>query len=472
MPDIKSKRELSQDAAVLAASFECVRYGGKIYVPTDYLTGSHAVIPPVDRKVWTPLIRDELQVKALQQFDTLFQTDSELSNFEFMVAQCAIQHPDPCNSIFISTPEGLKELKDDGLLYEPSGKFVANAIRVPLNTNEDDKQELKNVLVGWLSSEEEASALLSHFATALAPGWSAVKYILLMGDGRNGKSVLISMMEALFGSANVSSVTRQDIAERSPVVTDLNGKLLNIVYDGVSAYLKDSGNEKSLIAGEPIGVRKLYSSELTKVQTNALFIEGLNKEPKSSDKSSALQSRIIRFWFPNTYVDDLEFKDTMLSDRMLGALLSLLIDNYVKKQDKAVMLAPTTAAIELQMEHMLVNSAALQYLSWLENEDPLGATSIIGTDADKLVASFQSWRVKEGDINHWSGPDVLELFRPLIMIERRSRRVGGKVSKVKVVTGFKTNMEQFVETLKADIHGEPEEEIDAVVDRRRLQPGG
>ena len=464
MPDIKSKRELSQDAAVLAASFECVKYGGKIYIPADYATGDHAVIPSVDRKIWVPLTREELQIKALQQFDTLFQTDAELSNFDFMVAQCAIQHPSPCTSIFINTPEGLRELKDDGKLYEPSGNFVANAIKVPLNTDETDKQELKNILIGWLSSEEEASALLSHFATALAPGWSAVKYILLMGDGRNGKSVLLAMMEELFGSANVSSVSRQDIADRSPVVTDLNGKLLNIIYDGVSAYLKDSGNEKSLIAGEPIGVRKLYSSELTKVQTNALFIEGLNKEPKSSDKSSALQSRIIRFWFPNTYVDDLEFKDQMLSERMLGALLSLLIDNYVKKQDKAVMLAPTTAAIELQLEHMLVNSAALQYMSWMENEDPLGAASIIGMDADKLVANFQSWRMKEGDINHWSGPDVLELFRPLLMIERRSRRTGGKVTKVKVVTGFKTNMEQFVESLKAEVHGETEEDTDAVVD--------
>jgi phage/plasmid-associated DNA primase len=452
VPDIKNKRELSQEAAVLAASFECVRYRGQTYLPTDYVTGDHSVIPPVDRKIWLPLTREDLQIKSQHQFDTLFQTDAELSNFEFMVAQCALPHPDPCSSIFIHTAEGLRELKDDGALYEPSGNFIANALKIPLNTDEQDKQELKNIFIGWLSSEEEASALLRHMATALAPGWSAVKYMLLLGDGRNGKSVLMSMMEALFGRANVSSVTRQDIADRSPVVTELNGKLLNIVYDGVASYLKDSGNEKSLIAGEPIGVRKLYSSELTRVQTNALFIEGLNKEPKSSDKSSALQARIIRFWFPNTYADDLEFRDRMLSEQMLGALLALLIDSFVKKQDKAVMLAPTSAAIELQMEYQLVNSAALQYLAWVEHTDPLGSDSIVGADADRLIASFQSWRVKEGDINHWSSPDVMELFRPMLNIERRSRRVGGKVTKVKVVTGFKRNAEQFIDHLRGEKH--------------------
>lgn len=452
MPDIKSKRELSQDAATLAASFECVRYGSQTYVPADYMTGDHSVIPPVDRKIWIPLTRDDLQIKAKQQFNTLFQTDTELSNYEFMVAQCAAPHPDACSSILINTADGLRELKGDGKLHEPSGNFVANALQVPLNTDKHDKQELKNILIGWLSSEEEASALLRHFATTLAPDWSAVKYILLLGDGRNGKSVLMSMMDALFGRANVSSVTRQDIADRSPVVTELNGKLLNIVYDGVASYLKDSGHEKSLIAGEPLGVRKLYSSELTVVQTNALFMEGLNKEPKSSDKSSALQARIIRFWFPNTYADDLEFRDRMLSDRMLGALLSLLIDNYVRKQDKAVMLAPTAAAVMLQHEHELINSPALQYMAWVESTDPLGAGSIAGVDADRLVAGFQSWRVKEGDINPWSGPDVLELFRPLLIIERRSKRVGGRVTKVKVVTGFKQSTEDFIEHLRGEKH--------------------
>ena len=450
MPDIKTKRELAEEAAVLAASFECVRHNNLTYIPADYETLNHSVVPAQDRKIWIPLDRRMLQEKAKVQFGTLFANDSELMNFEFMVAQCAAAVHEPSETLLIKTMGGLKELMPDGSLAEPEGMFVPNTLSAQLNEDDGDRAEMRAILDEWLGDPEEATALLRHLATALAPGWSAVKYVLLLGDGRNGKSVLMQMMEKLFGRHNVSSVSRQEISDKSPVVTELNGKLLNIIYDGVATYLKDSGHEKSLIAGEPVGVRKLYSSELTPVQTNALFIEGLNREPKSSDKSSALQARIVRFWFPNVYADDLEFRDRMLSERMLGALLSLLLDNYVKKEEKAVMLAPTKASKELQLAHMYANSPALQYLAMLESSSAKGADSLIGVDADGLAQMFASWRIKNGDINPWSTPDVIELFRPAVLFERRSKRVNGKVIKARVVAGFKKDTLEFIESLKED----------------------
>ena len=452
MPDIKTKRELSRDAEILATSFSCVRYNGVTYIPTDYETGDDTVTPEEERRIWTPLTQTEIQRKAKSQFGTLFLTESELSSFEFMVAQCCIQHMEQVTSLLIKTEDGLRELREDGKLYLPTGSFVPNTLKPQLNTDPTDKAEMLRILSEWLDSEEEALALLRHLATALAPHWSAIKYVLLLGDGRNGKSVLLSMLQKLFGTENCSQVTRQEISEKSPVVTELNGKLLNLVYDGMALYLKDSGQEKSLIAGEPVGVRRLYASQLTTVQTNALFLEGLNKEPKSSDKSSALQARIVRFWFPNTYEDDLGFQEKMLSERYLGALLSLLIDNYVKKQDKAVMLAPTKASLRLRLEHMYTNSLALQFLYYKELTDPLGAESVIDLTAPELLSQFTSWRVKEGDIGSWSEPDVVELFRPIAVMDRISKRFGSQVRKVRTVVEFKKDTLAFLEGMKEETH--------------------
>ena len=435
---------------MLAVSFSCVRYNGVTYIPADYETRDDSVTPPGDRKIWIPLTRKALQQKAAIQFDTLFNSDSELANFDFMVAQCAIQYMTQADSLLIKTKDGLRELKEDGQLHEPTGRFVPNALPILLNEDPDDKTEVMCVLTEWLNSEEEAVALLRHMATALAPGWSAVKYVLLLGDGRNGKSVLLSMLESVLGIENRSTVSRQEISEKSPVVTELLGKLVNVVYDGVAVYLKDSGHEKSLIAGEPVGIRRLYSSELTVVQTNALFMEGLNKEPKSSDKSSALQARITRFWFPNVYPDDLLFREQMLSEKILGAFLSLLIDNYVKKADKAVMLAPTRTSINLQLEHMLANSMGMQFIAHLEMTDPLGANSLIDLTAAEMTSKFQSWRIKEGDISVWSETAVIELFRPVLVTERKSKRIAGTVKKIRVVTEFKKETLLFMESLNEE----------------------
>jgi phage/plasmid-associated DNA primase len=452
MPELCTKRELSQHAVNYATSFELVRANGVLYQPADYETGDMMVIPDPKRTVWKPRSITHVQEWAMANYDILFATNAEETSFYYMVCQAARQVAEECSSLLIQTPTGLRVLRSDGLLHEPTGEFIPNFLPVALNDDPADKAEMLDILTHWLGEEEEAAALLRHLATALAPHWSAVKYVLLLGDGRNGKSVLMGMLQLLFGWENCSHVSRQDVSKASPVVTEVMGKLVNIVYDGLAEYLKDSGNEKSLVAGEPVAIRMLYSSQATMVRTNALFIEGLNKEPKSQDKSSALQSRIVRFWFPHAFKDDLVFKERIQSDRMVGALLALMIDSYVRMEDKAVMLSPTQRSLELQLEHMHTNSKALQFIAHVDQEDPIGAQSLIGLDFSEMVKRFESWRISQGDISVWSEPDVYDLFRSVLVTTRQSRRVHGKPRKVKVITEFKYETLEYLKLMEGEDH--------------------
>lgn len=448
-PVIKTKRELATEAVTFASSYNIVFYDGNLYMPVDFETGDTSS-PVPERTTWNPLTRTDLQRWAHAQFNTLFETDAMLSSFYYMVVQVSTQHLSKSKSLLVKTAQGLQELKEDGELHEPSGEFIPNTLNYPLNTNQSDKDYVFQTLTNWLNSEEEATAALRHFATALAPGWSAIRYVLLLGGGRNGKSLLLSMMQELFGKNNSSSITRQDIADKSPIVTELNGKLLNLVFDGPATYLKDSGHEKTLIAGETIQIRRLYSSDSTPVQTNALFVEGLNREPKTSDKSTALQSRIIRFYFPNSYDDDTAFWNSMTSPRYVGALLALLIDNYVKPHEASVMLAPSQMALALQMSFMYENSLGLQFLKHFDEQDPFGAGTLLGMDFAEITAKYQSWRIQENDLRSWPEPDVLSMFQPLLDLERKSRRINGKPRKVKVVVGFRKIAAQFLEQLREE----------------------
>jgi hypothetical protein len=371
MLELMTPKDRAKHAHTMAASFELVRHRGVTYIPAHFETGDTSSPPAPLETMWLPLDRTAIQRLARDQYDMLFGTDGELNGFEFMVAQNCHQDDDVAHSLLIRTEEGLKRLDGRGALQDPTGAFMPNTIRPMLNEDEGLQKEVFDTIAEWVDSEDEARALLRHLATSLAPGWSAIKYVLLLGEGRNGKSVLLKMMHRLYGNHNVSNVTRQMIAEKSPAVLDLNGKLLNIVYDGQEEYLKDSGAEKTLIAGEPFPIRRLYDSTATLVQTNALYIEGLQKEPKSKDKSTALQKRLVRFQFPNFYPQDHAFEKHMLSEPMLGAFLSLLISYYVEEDDVALQLAPTQKAVALQLEHMYANSLALQFLKHVEETDPL-----------------------------------------------------------------------------------------------------
>ena len=461
MLELKTKKELSQIAHKLARGANMVRYRSTTYLPADYETGDHEITPEPERTMWVPLSRNDIRLMASNDFDALFASEAELSSFDFMVAQFAQQFNGFCRTLLVRTPDGLRELREDGALHKPTGEFVPNTLAPMLNADQAAKGRVFSVIAEWVDSEEEAHSLLHHLATALAPGWSAVKYVLLLGEGRNGKSLLLKMLQAVFGWENASNVTRQQMSEESPVVTDLNGKLLNIVFDGRAEYVKDSGPEKTLIAGEVYPIRRLYESTPTPVQTNALFVEGLQHEPKSKDKSMALQKRLVRFQFPRVYPLDHKFEETMLAEENLGALLAVLLDHYVHKHEVAEKLKPSGKALELQLEHMFTNSLGLQFLKHVEEHDVLGIDGLIGCELGHLVQQFQSWRVKENDLGQWTEPDVLTLFGPIINTGRVSKRVDGKPRKVRVVSSLREEALAFIDTLRGD---EDDDDLAALVE--------
>ena len=175
--------------------------------------------------------------------------------------------------------------------------------------------------------------------------------------------------------------------------------------------------EKTLVAGERAQVRMLYESGTTEVQTNALFIEALNSEPKTRDKSSALQKRLARFYFPNTYELDHQFEAEMRTPWKLGALLALLLDHYVRKDEVATKLKLTNRAVELQVDQQLLNSPLLQFIDWLCSKEPKWISTLEGrTPAEPLIASFMAWRVDEG-FTEYNTTEVQRMFRTAFVTE-------------------------------------------------------
>lgn len=456
MLTIKTKKELSQLSDDLARGLGLVSYRGVLYVPADYETLDVMVPPAEDRRVWLPLTPQQVARLGNTVQNILFTTEAEMRSYLLLVSQNATVHTERSTSVLIATPQGLRELREDGQLHEPTTEFRPHFIKTQINDDAQAKAEVLGVLEQWLGSEEDVTSLLHHLATVLAPHWSAVRYVLLIGEGRNGKSLLMKMLVDLLGQENVSHVTRQDMSNKSSVCHDLTNKLLNVVFDGEATYLKDSGLEKTLTAGEVGSIRKLYETHPTPVQTNGLFIEGLNREPKTSDKSMALQKRIVRFYLPNVFELDHAFEQRMRSPEILGALLALLVEHYVTHSELSTKLRLTARSLELKIEQMHVNNHVLQYLEYVDNEDPLGVDGLLGENMEDVAARFQSWRLSTGDVSVWSVADVVQMMRPLFITNRKSLRVNGRVRKVRVIEAFKPDTIEFLSYIRGeedDTHG-------------------
>jgi hypothetical protein len=459
-----SKPELTQLANDIANGYAILKYNEVLYLPVNYKTlAIEQPLAPEDR-VWIPLTMQNVLDLGAQTSKVMFYSETEKAAFYGMVMQAATD-PGPAEpgKVLMVQDDKLLALTASGDLDEPGQDFCPNFVTTPINEDPVLKDEVFGTIVEWLDdSEEDAHSLLSHIATALAPHWSAVKYVLLIGEGRNGKSVLMKMIMHLLGSHNVSHVTRQEMSASKSTCLDLQGRLANIVFDGPASYLKDSGPEKSLIAGEPTSIRRLFASLPTSVVTNALFIEGLNREPKTGDKSLALQKRLVRFQFTRTYDQDYAFEQHMLSKPVLGAFLALLLEHYVTQKEVYAKLKPTHSSQMLQLEQMHRNHPGLAFIKWVDEEDALAVEGLLDTDLQTVVEKFKSWRIREvGDPAIWNDKDVEQQLLPLFITERRSKRINGRPRKVRYITGFQSQTAQFI---NQHIRGEEEATHDEASD--------
>jgi hypothetical protein len=449
VPDLKTKQQIADLGRDLAVTLKMVHRGGVLYIPVHWDTMEYDPPPAPDETVWLPLSPEERRELGNTQGNILFYSEGEIRSFELVLKQYATTWRAPVEHLLVRTPQGLRVLTSEGKLEPAPGYFMPNYIRPMLNEDPAVKEEIFKTITEWVGSEEAAHSLLHHLATSLSPSYSAVKYVLLLGEGRNGKGLLLSMLVGLFGIENISSVSRQMMAEHRSTVTQLNGKLLNVIFDGEMAYIKDSSAEKTLIAGEPLDIEMKYENSPTRVQTNALFIEALQVEPKARDKSSALQKRLVRFYFPNVYAVDKAFEKKMTSERALGAFLSLLIDHYVQAHEIADKLKLTDASLELQMEQMWMGNPMLQFMEHLAMKDMSALDKVASgkTWLNDFLNSFKPWAESQ-NMQERNDGDLVALMKSAFVIDSKTRNDKGKRSTQRYIKELRPETELLYNQLK------------------------
>ena len=444
----RTRESLAAEASKLAEDYHFVLHNALLYAPVhrDAPVLTVALLPPEDMR-WIPLSVDELRLLANRQQGILFQNQSELVNYIFMLKQRSELVTRAIPEVLINTDDGLRVLNTDGSMTEPTGEFIPNLLGPKLVTDPVEKQAVRDVLLDWLGDEDTVTSLLHHLATALSPGWSAKKLVLLLGEGRNGKSTLLKMVEQLLGRENVSNITRQQMDKREPAIVDLNNKLANIVFDASSEFIKDSSTEKTLLVGESIGVRLLYESTNTTIKTNALFLEGMNREPLTRDKSQAIQRRITRFHFNKVFDEDTEFERTMCSDLKLGAFLALLLDHFVLPGEEAVKLAQSTTSYDLQIDQLVLNSWTFEFLQDQVDQDKKNIKRIMAMAPAELRDSVIAWCTDHHRDMNISPAEAMRRIREIVVLERKSVRQGNKVVKTNIITGWTPDAARLIERL-------------------------
>ena len=149
-------------------------------------------------------------------------------------------------------------------------------------------------------------------------GYPAQKALILVGEGGNGKSTFIGLIEALIGKNNRSAVSLHELEDNRFASHDLFGKASNLYPDLPDKDLKSTGRFKMLTGGDPIraedkNIRSFNFHNVAKLTFSC------NKIPRVMEDTVAFFRRFIIVEFPysfeGTATEDRNLKERLISDQ-------------------------------------------------------------------------------------------------------------------------------------------------------------
>lgn len=125
---------------------------------------------------------------------------------------------------------------------------------------------------------------------------SVEKFLLLIGSGANGKSVIFEVMKKVLGDDNVSTFDSQQLSSEK-MIPYVKGKRLNFAPDMRQTSSFDS-SLKALASGQDVAGRKIYG-DAEKVKCPPLCF-AMNEMPRFNDITDAFFRRLIPIRFDIT----------------------------------------------------------------------------------------------------------------------------------------------------------------------------
>lgn len=148
--------------------------------------------------------------------------------------------------------------------------------------------------------EDAVELVLEVFGLALYPGNPFHSVVFLYGDGQNGKSTLLHLMEELVGRDRVAHVSTRQLERDRFAGADLDGKLLNIHSEEGALSLDHTEQLKAISGGDTVRVER-KCQDAYDIRPICLPVFATNKPVSSEDCSRALARRIVIIEFPHTF---------------------------------------------------------------------------------------------------------------------------------------------------------------------------
>lgn len=262
------------------------------------------------------------------------------------------------------------------------------------------------------------------------------KAMMLVGEGANGKSVLMETVAAVVGKGYYSSRPLQDLG--TPIARmHLLNKFFNYSEETSYNALSDSSMFKNLVTGGIMEVKRLYHQPI-EVENRAKLIFSTNEIPRLNDRSDGIYRRLIIVNMDKQFKGDRanpRLKQELLGE--LAGIFNLLMRHYIQVKERGTL--STSAELDKSLEEFKeYTNQVVQYISdCITVSDSTDDVNVVTKNG--LYSSYRLWSTNNG-YNPLNNVQFFKSMRKAVFQfdDREKLRLHAN-KRQRIITGLKLN---------------------------------
>jgi P4 family phage/plasmid primase-like protien len=212
----------------------------------------------------------------------------------------------------------------------PHDPKYLSTIQIPVVWDPAAKSETLDRFFKTILPEDAILLVEEYVGHMMIPDASMTKCLVLVGEGGNGKSTFLELVEHLIGERNISYCSLQSLTEERFLASVLIGKLANCYDELESKALENTGIFKQITDGNQIKAEEKGKAPFW-FRPFCRMVFATNQMPRATDRSSAYFDRFLFVEF-NQRIRDTgseikKYSEKLVSEPgLLSAFLSRAVD--------------------------------------------------------------------------------------------------------------------------------------------------
>jgi putative DNA primase/helicase len=225
---------------------------------------------------------------------------------------------------------------ENGIVDIKTGKMIPHERRyyfqfiIPVKYNPEAKCDLWKKFIEDVLYQNDILFIQEVCGYMLYRRYTWALLVILLGHGRNGKTVFLNVLSKLMGEKNTEHIPLQTIAHERFAKAKLYQKHANLCSELGAHEIKDTGTLKQLTGEDMIFARELYQNGFN-FRNYAKLIFSCNLLPDIGDKTLAMNERLAVVEFPNTFERgtpecDPDIYDKLTTPEEMSGILNWMIE--------------------------------------------------------------------------------------------------------------------------------------------------